>query len=55
MDPVFVEKNPEPGSAIARAPAVKKPARFWIFIGLNSNLNSKKLIFVELELEPVND
>ena len=25
-------------------------SRFWIFICLNTNLNSKKLIFVELEL-----
>ena len=55
MDPVFVEKNPEPGSAIAQAPAVKKSSRCWIVICLNSNLKAKKLIFVELELEPVNN
>jgi len=29
---------------ITWAPAVKKLSRFWIFICLNSNLNSKKLL-----------
>ena len=58
MDPVFVGKNPEPGSAIARAPAVKKLSRFWIFICLNSNLTRKSLFLsnslieiTELKLE----